>query len=940
MSDTNRSTAMPTGRDRSARILQRALELHGEARRAFVEGACDGVPGLFEEVCGLLAAHGEAGAFMDAPTANEVAGGAKPLKPLTEGPGTVIGRYKILQAIGEGGFGAVYMAQQTEPVKRKVALKIIKLGMDTKQVIGRFEAERQALALMDHPNIAKVLDAGATETGRPYFAMELVKGVPITEYCDTNGLNTEERLRLFTQVCSAVQHAHQKGIIHRDIKPSNVLVTLHDGTPVPKVIDFGIAKATNQELTQKTVFTEFRQFLGTPEYMSPEQAEMSGLDVDTRTDIYSLGVLLYELLTGTTPFDAETLRSRAYGEIQRIIREQEPPRPSTRVSTMGEQISAVAKRRDTEPAALCRLIRGDLDWIAMKALEKDRTRRYETANGLAMDVKRYLENEPVLASPPRASYRLRKFVRRNRVAVVAGSLVAAALLVGTTFASVGLFQAKRDRDRAVEAEMIAAQERDRAQLAEEEKEFIRSLFPPEAVSLAVLPLDNLSRNPDQEYYADGLTASLINDLASIRALQLISPTSSMRYKGTTKAVPQIAAELGVDAILKGSVLTAGDAVQIKVQLVHATGQQVWTNTYECTRAEVAAKQAALSRDVAENIQLELTPQERAALASTTAVDPEAHEAYLKGIHALQRQTEEGATTALEFFDLAIEEDPSYAQAYVGKAEAYLVLENNYRPPLETMPLMEEAALKAIELNPDLAEAYVALSYVKLMFHWDWEAARQAIDRALELNPRSAAAHLAHAGYLVALRRFDEALAELERAEALDPVSLVYDEEYGLVPYMARRYDLAIDYCRRAIELDPTYWQAYTWQGMALAEKGQFAEAIEVLESARQLDDSPSIVEALGGVYARAGYTDRAGAMLDELDRQAKEEDRFICPYEVAEIYLALGDADTAFTWFEVAAELRSPCIPWLNVDPRLDGIRDDPRFDELLRLTGHKVIEP
>jgi serine/threonine protein kinase/TolB-like protein/Tfp pilus assembly protein PilF len=943
MGDANQSTRVSSARDRSARVLQRALELDGAARDAFLEGACADDPALLDEVRALLAAHDRAGDFMDAPTAHRMPEGVAPAKPLAEGPGTVIGRYKILQAIGEGGFGAVYMAQQTEPVKRKVALKIIKLGMDTKQVIARFEAERQALALMDHPNIAKVLDAGATESGRPYFAMELVKGVPITEYCDTNGLTTEERLRLFTQVCSAVQHAHQKGIIHRDIKPSNVLVTLHDGMPVPKVIDFGIAKATNQELTQKTVFTEFRQFLGTPEYMSPEQAEMSGLDVDTRTDIYSLGVLLYELLTGTTPFDAETLRSRAYGEIQRIIREQEPPKPSTRVSTLGEQSSVVAKRRNTEPAALRRSIRGDLDWIVMKALEKDRTRRYETANGLALDVKRYLENEPVRASPPTTSYRMRKFVRRNRVAVLSGAIVTLALIAGTALASVGLIRAKRegdqariDRDNAVQARMIADRERERAQLAEKENEFIRSMFPPDAVSLAVMPLDDLSRDPDQEYFADGLTETLIYDLAAISSLQLTSPTSVMRYKGTTKALPEVATELGVDAVLKGSVLTAGEAVQITVQLFHATGQHVWTKTYECARREVAAVQAALSRDVVYKIQLRLTPQDQAALASTAEVEPEAHEAYLKGIHALQRRTEEGATTALEFFDIALEEDPSYALAYVGKAEAYLVLENNYRPPLETMPLMEKAALKAIELNPDLAEAYVALSYVKLMFHWDWEAARQAVDRALELNPRSAAAHLANAGYLVALQQFDEALAELERAEALDPVSLVSDEEYGLVPYMARRYDLAIEYCRRAIELDPTYWQAYTWEGQALAEKGQFAEAIEVLEAARKLDDSPSIVEALGGVYARAGYTDKAGEMLDELDRQAKEEDRFICPYEVAQIYVALGDADTAFAWFEVAYELRSPCIPWLNVDPRLDSVRDDPRFDELLRLTGHE----
>src|SRR5689334_6660478 len=342
-----------------------------------------------------------------------------------------IGRYKILQKLGEGGCGVVYMAEQTDPVRRRVALKVIKLGMDTRHVIARFEAERQALALMDHPNIAKVLDAGATETGRPYFVMELVKGIRTTDYCDQNHLSTAERLGLFTQVCHAIQHAHQKGIIHRDIKPSNILVTLHDGVPVPKVIDFGIAKATEHPLTEKTVFTAFGLFMGTPAYMSPEQAELSGLDIDTRSDIYALGVLLYELLTGRTPFDAKELLQAGLDEMRRRIREDEPMRPSTRLSTMLDaDLTQVAQQRRSEPAKLTRFIRGDLDWIVMKCLEKDRARRYETANGLAMDLRRHLNNEPVVARPPSAAYRFQKLVRRNKLAVAAVSAVAVALLLG------------------------------------------------------------------------------------------------------------------------------------------------------------------------------------------------------------------------------------------------------------------------------------------------------------------------------------------------------------------------------------------------------------------------------------------------------------------------------------------------------------------------------
>ncbi len=462
-------------------IFMEALAQQTPAQRsAYLDEACGADAALRQRVDALLASHEQAGSFLGKPVperlAEKLAVPERPeetcgapaaqdqprpsddhpagSQPSAETLGSRIGPYKLLQEIGEGGMGTVYLAEQSQPVRRMVAVKIIKPGMDSRQVIARFEAERQALALMDHPNIAKVLDAGTTRefeprtsvsgppqpltdvrgSGRPYFVMELVKGVPITKFCDERRLTPRQRLELFVPVCQAVQHAHQKGIIHRDLKPSNVMVCLYDGKPVPKVIDFGVAKATGQKLTDRTMFTEIGQVVGTLEYMSPEQAELNQLDIDTRSDIYSLGVLLYELLTGSTPLERKRLKSAAMLEVLRLIREEEPPRPSTRLSTTDEMPS-VAANRGLEPKKLSGLVRGELDWIVMKALDKDRNRRYETANGFAQDIQRYLADEPVQACPPSAWYRFRKFARRNKGGLITAAVVVVALLVGTVFST-------------------------------------------------------------------------------------------------------------------------------------------------------------------------------------------------------------------------------------------------------------------------------------------------------------------------------------------------------------------------------------------------------------------------------------------------------------------------------------------------------------------------
>ncbi len=443
--------------DRDVVFFAEAIQLSTDERTAYLERACGSDEELRRRVERLLKAHDQAGDFLEQP-APEAAPKSKAGASIGEKPGDRIGRYKLLQQIGEGGCGVVYMAEQEEPVRRRLALKIIKPGMDTKSVMARFEAERQALALMDHPNIAKVFDAGATESGRPYFVMELVRGVKITEYCDQKSFTTEERLGLFVQVCRAVQHAHQKGIIHRDIKPSNILVTTTEGgSALPVVIDFGIAKATaNQRLTDRTLFTAFEMLIGTPAYMSPEQADLSGVDVDTRTDVYSLGVLLYELLTGSPPFDSGPLMKAGLDEIRRVIRERDPDQPSMRLSTMAAaDLTATAQHRQSAPPALIRSVRGDLDWIVMKALEKDRTRRYETANGLALDVQRYLANEPISARPPSKLYKLQKTVLRNKLLFAGAGVIALLLVVGLIVVSASLAGERRSRRMAEAAKADA-----------------------------------------------------------------------------------------------------------------------------------------------------------------------------------------------------------------------------------------------------------------------------------------------------------------------------------------------------------------------------------------------------------------------------------------------------------------------------------------------------
>lgn len=519
-------------------IFDQARGLKSRAEQvAYLQQACPGDQAMMNRLLKLLSFEPKAQRFLDGVIENVKSSGLAEAVPeeadeFDDQVGTTVGRYKLLEKIGEGGCGVVYMAEQKEPVRRRVALKIIKLGMDTKSVIARFGAERQALALMDHPNIARVLDAGATDTGRPYFVMELVRGFKITEYCDANKLTMPERLELFIQVCHAIQHAHQKGVIHRDIKPSNILVAEHDGGPVPKVIDFGIAKAIEAPLTELTLFTSYSQLIGTPAYMSPEQAQMTGADIDTRSDIYSLGVLLYELLTGKTPFDGQELIRDGIDNLRQTLRDKEPQRPSTMVTTLvGQELQATAKRRRSEPLKLITELDGDLDWIVMKALEKDRPRRYQTANGLAMEIQRYLAHEPVLARPPSRFYLLRKLVRRNQVTFTAAAVVFLALSAGFG-TSTWLFLREREaRKIAVDAKERESSLREAAERGAANELVLRQAAESREKSIQAASLIRAGRFEEAEELITGIPQKN-QTMEGIQALRALGEWHALRGEWT------------------------------------------------------------------------------------------------------------------------------------------------------------------------------------------------------------------------------------------------------------------------------------------------------------------------------------------------------------------------------------------------------------------------
>jgi tetratricopeptide (TPR) repeat protein/serine/threonine protein kinase len=949
--------------DRLREIFFVAVEQHpAQEWDAYLDQACAADGDLRRNVAALLKAHAEGGSLPDwpAPATDETG----VYQPVTVSPGTVIGSYKLLEQIGEGGFGVVFMAEQTQPVRRKVALKVLKPGMDTRQVVGRFEAERQALALMNHPNIAHVFDGGVTPTGRPYFVTKLVRGIPITEFCDQNHLPVRQRLELFISVCQAIQHAHLKGIIHRDVKPTNVLVTLHDGKPMAKVIDFGIAKASGQQLTEKTLFTNFAQMIGTPLYMSPEQAQMSGIDIDTRTDIYALGVLLYELLTGTTPFDRERLQTVSFDEIRRIIREEEPPRPSTRISTLGQAAATVSAQRESDPMRLSQLFRGELDWIVMKALEKDRNRRYETASAFAADVQRYLADEPVLACPPSVGYRFKKFARRNKAVLATVGVVIFFIMLLGGLIGWGV------RDRAAREEEIAGEAARKLALTEEgirqaldrgtnnRAELHALLKKPGGVQqllnqparwelflktaqgelaharrLAVRAEADVDEELTQAM--DQLEQQLTSDQADYdlaRHLEKIRLDRASWVKGSfdDRTEDEISKALTGFAVLTDDPADVAARIAsspIKDQLVAALDQ--WNNVPMSggarTRARVRAVLRLVTRDPAWGDRLR-TPNfwlDQEALGKLIAqariaeLSPQLCiniGAWLQDIDQkeswLRRAQAEHPTDFWLSFALAEllnkKNNPVEAAGFCRVALAI-------RPGTATVHCCLGIALEDQGKLDEAVDAYqkaIALdpnyadpySNLGLVLRAlkKLEEAKIACHKAIELDPKSAAAHNNLGTVLSDQGKLDKAIVAYHTAIKIDPKVALFHSNLGNALLEQKKLDEAVDACHKAIELDPKYAQAHGNLGNALKAQGKLDKAIDAYHKAIKLDPKKAIFHYNLGVALEAQRK-----LLEAIDayREAiKIDPKHVAHNNLGNTFRDRGELDDAIAHYRLAIE--------------------------------------
>jgi eukaryotic-like serine/threonine-protein kinase len=888
-------------KDAEAIFLAALDKATAQERAAYIEEACAEDAELLRRVRELLDCHQESQGPLDVPPPG--LGGTVDVPPINERPGTVIGPYKLLQQIGEGGMGTVFMAEQTQHVQRKVALKLIKAGMDSKQVIARFEAERQALAMMDHVNIARVLDAGATEAGRPYFVMELVHGVPMTTYCDDNRLTPRERLELFVPVCQAIQHAHQKGIIHRDIKPSNVLVMLYDGKPVPKVIDFGIAKATGQQLTERTLFTQYGAMVGTLEYMSPEQAEMSALGVDTRSDIYSLGVLLYELLTGSTPLTHKRLKEAAYAEILRIIKEEEPPKPSTRLSDSGEALASISAQRHMEPAKLTKLVRGELDWIVMKCLEKDRNRRYESASAFAADVQRYLHDEPVTACPPSAWYRFRKLARRNKRALATVTLLSVMVLVAVGAVAGSIGWALREKAAGLAATTV---EVDRA-LAESAEHQRHGQIPKalQAVknaqgALASGTADELLGQRVQERARD---LQMVAELDDARLETYAASNTSFEIIDLTR-LDEVYARMFEKYGLKVEGLDpeeAGERIQqrtVAVELAAALDHWAMSRWLKWDRGQRKADPGPWKRLLAVARAADRNPLRNRVREALVKMDQKA----LAELLASLSPADLPVPTILQLAEVhASAGPPGPALALLRRAQRlhpdnfwinhHLALSLRMAEPTQWDEVIRYYSA-ALACRPDSAAVCRELG-IALAEKGKFEEAEAYFLRSIECKPDYGTAYFCLGNNFRDQGEYDKAQREYLKAIAINSKDHEAHLSLGNIHFRQKKWAKAAESYRTVVDLQPNDPWARIMLGQCLLEAGELAAAAQTLQ--KMLDEKMKSAEAyyvLGRVEQERKNWSSAEKLFQQAAQEkplpAKPRSRSVSRIEEANIHFNLG----------------------------------------------------
>ena len=816
--------------------------------------------------------------------------------------GRRIGPYRIVRELGHGGMGEVYLATRDDEQYRKdVAIKVVRGGLESELILRRFRHERQILATLGHPNIAALLDGGTTAEGLPYFVMEYVEGAPLDVYSDTRRLTVRERLVLFRTVCAAVQHAHDHQVVHRDLKPSNILVNTEG---LPKLLDFGIAKLLSATDRERSTVTAVGML--TPEFASPEQ--IRGESVDESADISALGVVLYRLLTGRSPYRSTTGRLH---DLARAICEDQPAPPSAVLSPVGrmratggqkpatqEQISAA---RGEPIERLRRQLRGDLDCIVLKALRKEPPQRYASVRELSDDVERYLEGRPVAARKGTTAYRARKFAGRHRAAAVAVATLA--VLIGAVAALVF-----RGRPPA---------------------------RPGDVRTLAVLPFHGLGSADGQEYLGLGMTDALITQLSNLPQIAVRPTTAVQPYQSQEADAVAAGRKLQVQAVLDGRFQREGDRIRLTAQLIDVgTGTPLWAQTFDERFTDMFALQDSISRRVAQTLLSRLTSDEHRLLGSGAAIDSRAYDLYLRGRYHWNKRTREGLETAVQYFEQATQIDRDFAAAYSGIADAYISMyDYGILPAARATPRAREAAVRAVALDDRLAEAHSSLAHLAL-HDWQWTDAEREFERAVELNPSSASTHHWYALYLTTVGRVDDAVQAIQKAQQLDPTSLRIMADVGQAYNAARRPDQAIEQERQVLELDPNARVAYWIRGMAFEQKGEYARAIGDFEEAlKRSPGNPNFLAALGHAYALSGKRSEARRIAEALG-QPPQGDEEVPAFFVALVYAGLGDTDAAFEWLERAYRDRSGSVRYLKIEPRLDPLRSDPRFQALMQRVG------